>query len=94
MFGCRLFVVCLVVACFALFSAPCEAVGWFRNSHAGLVAQSGITPNRVGSHEGVGMSSVSYEDARNNACFWGKRQHVSVQYSKRGNMFYAVVRYN
>ena len=97
MLGCRLFVVCLIVAGFVLFSAPCEAAGRFRlfgSSHAGLVSQSGISPHRVGSHEGVGVSSISYEDTRNRACFWGKRQHLSVQYSKRGSMFYAVVRYN
>lgn len=69
------------------------AGGVFSRLHRGMVAASGIRPNQVGTHEGVGMSSRSYEDARNNACYWGKRQALSVQYSKRGNLFYAVVRY-
>lgn len=70
--------------------------GPFRRSgigHNALVAQSGITPRQVGTHEGVGMSTRSYIDARNNACYWGKRTPVSIQYSKKGNRYYAVVRY-
>lgn len=70
------------------------AGGFFgRIRHNGMVRASGIRPVQVGTHEGVGMSSRSYEDARNNACFWGQRQALSVQYSKRGGIFYAVVRY-
>jgi hypothetical protein len=66
----------------------CQAGG-----HQRLVRASGITPRQVGTHEGVGMSTRSYTDARNNACFWGKRTPVSIQYSKQGNRYYAVVRY-
>lgn len=66
--------------------------------HQRLVRQSGITPRKVGTHEGVGMSTRSHIDARNNACYWGQRTPVSVQYStrysKRGQpLYYAVVRY-
>jgi len=61
--------------------------------HRAMVARSGIQPNRVGSYEGVGMSTRSYEAARNNACYWGQRVPVSIQYSKQGNRYYAVVRY-
>jgi len=91
------FVSCLVVLCFVLFCVvPCEAAGRWRSSggHSALVARSGIVPHSVGSHEGVGVSSVSFLDARNRACYWGKRTPVSVQYSQRGGLFYAVVRYN
>ncbi len=78
-----------------LFSAPSQGqCGIFgRMTHGGMVASSGIRPNQVGTHEGVGMSSRSFEDARNRACFWGQRQAISVQYLHRGSMFYAVVRY-
>lgn len=69
----------------------CQAAG--RGGHQRLVAQSGIRPRQVGTHEGVGMSTRSYIDARNNACYWGKRTPVSIQYSKQGNRYYAVVRY-
>ena len=62
-------------------------------SHQRLVAQSGIRPNQVGRYEGVGMSTRSYTDARNNACYWGRKTPISIQYSKRGNRYYAVVRY-
>lgn len=75
-------------------SASVSEAGVFRRvSHAGLVAASGIRPNQIGTHEGVGMSSRGYIEARNIACYWGQRQAISVQYSKRGGMFYAVVRY-
>lgn len=97
MFGLRSSVVFafLLLACFALFPVPCEAAGWrFRGSgHDALVSQSGIRPVQVGTHEGVGVSSVSYEDARNRACYWGQRTPVSVQYNYRNGMYYAVVRY-
>jgi hypothetical protein len=84
----------VLVAFFALSIVPCEAAGWrSRGSHASLVAQSGIRPAQVGSYEGVGVSSVSCEDARNRACYWGQRTPVSVQYSQRGGRYYAVVRY-
>ena len=84
----------LAIVAFCL-SVPTQADGGIfrRMGHQGMVAQSGITPHRVGTHEGVGMSSRSYNDARNNACFWGQRQALTVQYSKRGGMYYAVVRY-
>ena len=89
------FVIGLVLAvCFAVFSTPCEAARWRARGHVALVSQSGITPSQVGSYEGVGVSSASFEDARNRACYWGKRAPLSVQYSQRGGMFYAVVRYN
>jgi len=83
----------LLLACFALFPVPCEAAGRFFRSHNGMVAKSGITPARVGSYEGVGVSSVSYEDARNRACYWGQRTALSVQYNYRNGRYYAVVRY-
>ena len=62
-------------------------------THGRLVAASGISPIQHGTYEGVGMSPRSFVDARNRACYWGKRQAISVQYSQRGGMFYAVVRY-
>lgn len=62
-------------------------------AHERLVAQSGIKPRQVGRYEGVGMSTRSYIDARNRACYWGRKVPVSIQYSKRGNKYYAVVRY-
>lgn len=84
-----------IAVCLVLLTAPVHGAGGIfrRMGHNGMVAASGIRPNQVGTHEGVGMSKRSYEDARNNACYWGKRRAISVQYSKRGNMFYAVVRY-
>lgn len=69
----------------------CQAAG--RGGHQRLVAQSGIKPRQVGTHEGVGMSTRSAEDAIRNACYWGKRQHVSIQTSYRNGRYYAVVRY-
>lgn len=80
----------LLVLVFVLVPECCNAAGW---GHRRLVAESGITPRQVGTHEGVGMSTRSYIDARNNACYWGKRTPVSIQYSKKGNRYYAVVRY-
>lgn len=62
-------------------------------SHSALVAQSGIRPHQMGTHEGIGVSSVSYEDARNKACYWGQRTPVSIQYNQQNGMYYAVVRY-
>ena len=64
--------------------------GW---GHNALVRASGIRPHHVGTHEGVGMSTHSYSDAVRNACYWGKRIPISIQYSKHGNQYYAVVRY-
>lgn len=64
--------------------------GW---GHNALVRASGIRPKQVGTHEGVGMSTRSFGDAVRNACYWGKRTPVSIQYNKVGNKFYAVVRY-
>lgn len=61
--------------------------------HRRLVSQSGIRPNQVGTHEGVGMSSISHAHAAQTACYWGKRQVASIQYSQRGGLYYAVVRY-
>lgn len=85
----------ILAVCLTLFAQTSHGAGgiFSRLSHGGMVRASGIRPNQIGTHEGVGMSSRSYEDARNNACYWGKRQALSVQYSKRGGMFYAVVRY-
>lgn len=85
-----------LAACFMLVSVPYAhgAGGIFsRLGHGGMVAFSGIRPVQVGTHDGVGMSTRSFEDARNRACYWGKREALTVQYSKRGSMFYAVVRY-
>lgn len=74
-----------------LLCQTAEARG--RNGHAALVAQSGIRPKQVGTAEGVGMSTHSYIDARNHACYWGKKVPLSVQYSYRNGRYYAVVRY-
>jgi len=74
----------LIVACCV---QPADA------GHRALVARSGIHPRNVGSHEGVGVSTTGYIAARNSACYWGRRTPLSVQYSKRGNLYYAVVRY-
>ena len=85
-------ILCLAIAMGGC--SPAFAVGPLRRmGHKALVAQSGITPRQVGRYEGVGMSTRGYEAARNNACYWGQRTPVSIQYSKQGNRFYAVVRY-
>lgn len=81
----RLFVLCVM---FLLVEPCCHAGG-----HQRMVRASGITPRQVGSYEGVGMSTRGYEAAKRNACYWGQRTPVSVQYSKRGQFYYAVVRY-
>jgi len=73
-----------------LLCATTSFGGW---GHNAMVRASGIRPKQVGTHEGVGMSTRGYTAARNNACYWGKRQALSVQYSKVGNRYYAVVRY-
>lgn len=90
----------VLVLCVVFVVSCCSAVsveaGPFRRSgigHNALVAQSGIRPRQVGSAEGVGASTQGYIAARNNACYWGRKVPLSVQYSKRGNMYYAVVRY-
>jgi len=83
----------LALAICCLFSSSNERAMGGIFSHSRLVAASGIRPHQHGTHEGVGMSSRSFIDARNRACFWGQRQAISVQYSQRGGMFYAVVRY-
>lgn len=80
----------LVIVCFLLANPCCHAAGWRHNR---LVGASGITPRQVGSAEGVGMSMRSYKDAVQNACYWGQRTPVSIQYSYRGGRYYAVVRY-
>jgi len=77
-----------IIALVVFLASPAMAGG-----HQRLVRQSGITPRQVGSAEGVGMSTRSYIDARNNACYWGRKIPVSIQYSKQGNRYYAVVRY-
>jgi hypothetical protein len=69
--------------------SPCFA-GW---GHQRMVNQSGITPRKVGTHEGIGMSTRGYEAAKRNACYWGQLTPVSIQYSKRGGIYYALVRY-
>jgi len=90
----RRLVIFLLAAGCSSFSCDVVIGGVFsRISHRGMVAQSGIRPYQGGMHEGVGMSSRGYAQARNNACFWGQREVLSVQYSKRGGMYYAVVRY-
>lgn len=87
----KLLVLAIVIGCCA---PAVEAAGPLRRlGHNALVAQSGIKPRQVGSYEGVGMSTRGYEAARNNACYWGQRTPVSIQYNKVGNRYYAVVRY-
>ena len=88
-------VLCLVlVLILTSLVAPAEARGPFaRMGHAGMVAASGIRPHQVGSYEGVGRSTAGYAAAARASCYWGQRTPVSIQYSKRGNMYYAVVRY-
>ena len=61
--------------------------------HNAMVRASGIRPKQVGTHEGVGMSTRSFSDAVRNACYWGQRTPVSIQYNRVGNKYYAVVRY-
>ena len=78
----------LLAVCILLANPCCQAGG-----HQRLVRASGITPRQVGTHEGVGMSTRSYEDAKRNACYWGRKTPVSIQYSKQGSRYYAVVRY-
>lgn len=80
----------LVLLCALVLMVPqcCEAGG-----HQRLVRASGITPRQVGTHEGVGMSTRSYADAVQHACYWGQRVPVSIQYSYRNGRYYAVVRY-
>ncbi len=78
-----------VAALLCLVMTECCHAG----GHQRLVRASGITPRQVGTAEGVGMSSRSYADAVQNACYWGKRVPVSIQYSYRNGRYYAVVRY-
>lgn len=85
-------VLCLAIAFGGC--SPAFAVGPLRRmGHQAMVAQSGIAPRQVGRYEGVGMSTSGYEAAKRNACYWGQRTPVSIQYSKQGNRYYAVVRY-
>lgn len=81
----RLFAIAILLA----FLPDCCHAG----GHQRLVAQSGIKPRQVGSYEGVGMSTRSYQDAIQHACYWGKRTPVSIQTSFRNGRYYAVVRY-
>mgnify|MGYP000426174921 CR=1 FL=1 len=83
-------IICFMVLIFCGFANSAQAGRW---SHNALVRESGISPRQVGSYEGVGMSTRSYIDARNNACYWGKRTPLSIQYSYRNGRYYAVVRY-
>lgn len=83
-----LVVVLVVIANSAMAVGPLRRAG-----HNALVAQSGIRPAQVGTHEGVGMSTRGYAAAVQNACYWGQRQPVSIQYSKQGSRYYALVRY-
>lgn len=86
------FLLCLFAV--VLLSGQSDAQFFGRRAgHNARVARSGIQPNQVGTHEGVGMSSRSHQDALQSACYYGKRPIASVQYSTRGGMFYAVVRY-
>ncbi len=80
----------LLVAMLCVTLTECCHAGW---GHNRLVRESGITPRQVGTAEGVGMSTRSYADAVQNACYWGKRVPVSIQYSYRNGRYYAVVRY-
>ena len=84
-------VLALAICC--LFSSSNERAMGGIFTHGRLVAASGIRTMQHGTHEGIGMSSRSFIDASNRACYWGKRQAISVQYSQRGGMFYAVVKY-
>lgn len=84
-----MFVKLFIMAIMLLAMSDCCRAG----GHQRLVHASGITPRQVGSAEGVGMSTRGYEAAKRNACYWGKRTPVSIQYSKRGAYYYAVVRY-
>lgn len=77
----------------ALLLCICLSSPVMAGGHQRLVRQSGIIPRQVGTHEGVGMSTRGYEAAKRNACYWGQRTPVSIQYSKRGPYYYAVVRY-
>ena len=87
-------VACVAVVLWLAVGQSASAVGPLRRAgHNALVAQSGISPRQVGSYEGVGMSTRGYEAAKQNACYWGQRTPVSIQYSKRGDKYYAVVRY-
>ncbi len=89
----RLILCCFLVVAFCN-QADAQLFGRVRSGgHNALVARSGIQPNQIGTHEGVGMSSRSHQDALQNACYYGKRPIASVQYSTRGGMYYAVVRY-
>lgn len=84
----------LAIALCLLLCSPSFAAGPFRRmGHNAMVAASGIRPNQVGRYEGVGMSTRGFIEARNNACYWGQKTPVSVQYNKVGNRYYAVVRY-
>jgi len=84
----------LAILVLLLCSQSVDAIGPFRRAaHNGLVAQSGIRPARVGSYEGVGMSTRSADAAIRAACYWGQRTPVSIQTSFRKGRYYAVVRY-
>ena len=85
----------LVLACAAccLFGLLTEQVVGGIFTHRGLVAASGISPRKIGSHEGVGVSSRSKEDAIRHACFWGKRTPKLIQYNYRNGLHYVVIQY-
>lgn len=87
-------VACVLALMWIVFSQTASAAGPFRRAgHNAMVAQSGITPNKVGRYEGVGMSTRGYDAAKRAACYWGQKTPVSIQYSKQGSRYYAVVRY-
>ena len=87
------FAIALAVCLCVVPTVRADGGAFSRMTHGGMVAQSGIRPHRVGTHEGVGMSTRSAADAIRNACYWGQRQHVSIQTSYRNGRHYAVVRY-
>lgn len=59
---------------------------------AGRIFHSGrFTPGAT--HEGVGFSSVSAEDAIRHCCYWGQRQPVAVSVRPGPGGWYAVAQY-
>lgn len=76
--------IALVLVSSTCFAAP---------GHRRMVRRTGITPKQVGQYEGVGRSTRSFDDAVSKACYAGQKVPVSIQYSKTGSWYNAVVRY-
>lgn len=84
----------ILLAILCLSGCPAFAGPFRRSSHEAMVARTGIVPNRVGTHEGVGRSSKSFEHAMSVACYAKSGMRVvSVQKSMAGGMYNVVVRY-